>query len=453
MQQPDATDATSDSEAASGLAEDLPVAESTTDSESYFIVPGSEIAVPRPDPAHKFDYVAWFNGLGVVDGPDAMEFYHQAIAQTKNWEGDGDLLSRAMSGDPAALANPDIQSWLAANQGALVSFRAGTQLPERGWNYKSADGSMIGVLLPELAGMRTLARASVVEARQLAAAGQPMEAAYQCLDVLAAGAHTGNGLTLIENLVGVAMQAHGQEALLDLQADPASAPQLDFVQLAAEAEIAYQPTRAPADCMQAERSMFMDAVQRLWNVNPDTGEYVFDADHFNKLMTETGGEPTPTGEPLGNLDYHDTVRQGELVYDALAEAASMPYPESRERLSTIEDMLSSSEGVNPLLKLLTPSISRAVFIRTRAETSRRATVLSTYLNAYRQQFGEYPDTLDVFADRDFVTDPFTQGRFAYRREDDGFVLYSLGKNGTDESGAHDPKGESNDMLYWPRPPK
>ena len=50
-----------------------------------------------------------------------------------------------------------------------------------------------------------------------------------------------------------------------------------------------------------------------------------------------------------------------------------------------------------------------------------------------------------------MRDPFTNQPFAYRRDGNSFTLYSLGDNGTDEGGVHDARGETNDVVFWPRP--
>ena len=129
----------------------------------------------------------------------------------------------------------------------------------------------------------------------------------------------------------------------------------------------------------------------------------------------------------------------------------MPYQQGRRWLHELDEQVGSGEGVNPLLRSLAPSLGRCHFIKTRSETTRRATQLVSNLRAWEQQHGEYPDSLDVFADRDCAYDPFGDGYFAYRRVDGGFKLYSVGGDGSDDAGVHDRKGEVNDLLFWPRP--
>jgi hypothetical protein len=409
--------------------------------------------VPAPNAAEKVDYVAWLNELGRIDGPDANPVYEAASAQCVPWAGDGQLLAAAVKGDPAALAAPDIQAWLAANAAALSKFREAAEYGGKGWSLHSDDGSLIAVLLPDLSPLRSLARGTLIEGRQLAAAGHPAEAAERYLDALAAGAHVGSGMTLIENLVGVAVQGQAVEAYLDLQAQPA-AKELDYAALAAQAEAASRPPRPLADAVQTERAMFLDAVQRLWDVDPATEAYVPNPQAARELFASVGHEPAEVEEltaQAATTGYESTVTEGNLYYDALTEALAKPYPEATSRLKSLEELMAGSATSNPFLRTLTPSVVRAHFIRTRGEAGRRAALLVTNLQAYRQQHQDYPAALDAFTGREFAVDPFSNSPFVYRRSGDSFVLYSVGANGQDDAGVHDARGETNDVVFWPRP--
>jgi hypothetical protein len=420
---------------------------------SASFAPGpTDLVVPPPDAAHKVDYVAWLNQRGHLDGPDARPLYDAAIAQLTPWPGSAELLAAAARGDAAALGSPELAAWLTANAGALAKFSEAAQYPAKGWSLHSGDGTALGVLLPDLAPLRTLARAAIVEGRELVARGQPAQAAER---YLAAGAHTGSGLTLIENLGGMAMQAPAADALLDLQAEP-SASALDYAALSRDAELAYRPTRAAPEAIQGERAFFMDAVQRVWDVDPQTGQCTLNADQAGQLLTLVEGEsadPAQLTHDLAQLEeigYDQTVALGTAYYDTLSAALALPYPQASQRIAEIEQTMLSSAHSHPFLRRLTPSLSRYAFLKARGDTTRHAALLVTHLHAYRQEHGEYPASLAIFADREFAVDPFSAAPFVYRRAGDDFVLYSVGGNGVDDSGVHDRRGEANDLVFWPR---
>jgi hypothetical protein len=414
----------------------------------------SAIQIPPPDAASKVDYVNWLNQLGQVEGPDANTVYEAAIAALIPWTGDDELLRAAEYGDPAALHAPEVDAWLAANATALTQFGAATQFDAKGWKRYSEDGSMIGVVLPELSNLRQLGKLSLLAGRRAAAAGRPDEAAQRYLDVLAAGTHLHGGLTLIEQLVGTAMQARGAEALLDLQADP-SAAALDSAALAAESVAAARPARPLTDALQVERAMFMDTVQRSWDYDTGTGQYTLNLEQASKHLSFVQGvEPGQVAglaAQMAAAGYESTVAEGNLYYDALSDALRRPYLEAVGQLQQIETILGESRSASPFLRALMPSMARCLFIQTRGAATQRAALLVANLRAYQQEHGTYPESLAALGGTGLTTDPFSATPFVYRRVGGDFALYSVGANGTDDAGLHDPKAETNDLVFWPRP--
>ncbi len=442
-------------EPAAEPAQTVTAADSVAPAQDSALAAVAAIMPPAPNPAQKVDYVTWLNDQVGPAGSDASRIYAEASDQLTPFPGANELLLAAERGDVAALQSPELGAWLAANRGALEKFSAASQLQSLVEEYASSDGSLINVALPNLGNLRTLAKLSIVDGRHAAAEGQPEEAVARYLDVMAAGAQAGRGMTMIEHLVGVAAQSLGASALLDLQAD-AAAGTLDYVALAAAAAAAAQPPRPPTDGLQCERAMFMDAAQRLWDVDPQSGQPVLNVEWGRKLfensgLAQDGVSFDALAGQLAQAGFEPTVAEANTFYDAMSEAMALPYPEAAPRLAEIAKLAGSDQTVNPMVRTFVPALDRYMFVRTRGEAARRAAVLVTNLNAYRQQTGDYPSSLDALGDRDFVRDPFTNQPFAYRRDGSSFTLYSLGGNGTDDGGVHDARGETNDVVFWPRP--
>ncbi|TWT40953.1 hypothetical protein RAS1_36420 [Phycisphaerae bacterium RAS1] len=417
------------------------------------------VTPPPPDPAAPVNYVQWANELGVVEGPDAKPFYDAAVAAFVQYEGNQELFDAAMKSDPAALASPEITNWLAANQNALGQWEAGAALDRKGWHFESGDGSLIGVLLPQLGSLRQIAKAAVIEAHALEQQGRFDDAIDTYVTALRAGAHSGQGPTLIENLVGVAVQNLATEQILDLASRP-EADQIDFAVLSQKLEASFIATRPMAETVQFERAAFMDTIQRLYTVNPSTGQYTADMSKAREFMEfVNAGSDGSAIKQLGNLwtlantSFEDHVAAGNEFYDALSGAMAKPYVEGRDDFAAIDQRLEGPR-LNPLLRVLAPSLSRAAYLNARHDANTRASMLVTNILAYRQQHGRLPDSLDAFAGRRFVDDPVAGSRFVYHVTEDGrFTLYSMGKDGVDNGGVHDPKAETNDYLFWPRPTK
>ena len=67
----------------------------------------------------------------------------------------------------------------------------------------------------------------------------------------------------------------------------------------------------------------------------------------------------------------------------------------------------------------------------------QVTRISLALSAYRANFGAYPDALEPLRPKYLARlpkDPFGDGDLCYRREADGYLLYSIGPDGKDDGG-------------------
>ena len=63
--------------------------------------------------------------------------------------------------------------------------------------------------------------------------------------------------------------------------------------------------------------------------------------------------------------------------------------------------------------------------------------LDLLIRAYRQEHGQLPASLEEIALKnhpDLSIDPYSETRFVYRPTEQGFILYSVGKNGIDDGG-------------------
>ncbi len=419
-------------------------------------------AVPMPDPKNPVDYVAWVMEQTVTEGPSAVPLYRAAMEQCYEFDGDWDVVEAAMCGDPEALALPEIAAYIEMHRDALANYHAAPQYEYHGMPEPGDYGMVVDILLPSLSKVRHLAKLSIVQAKYLEANGRTDEALEGYVNTLAVGAQLSHGTTLIDNLVGNAIQGLAADRLLDSLASPAGAD-VDYTRLTEQFKERYRPLQPMAVPFQGERACCLDMIQRLYRWVPETREYAVSEDGLQLIASALGGFDPESGladttELRGAADrigFENMVAEANHYYDAITEATRMPYQDSRRAWSELEAQVDSPEFKqhNPLLAGLLPSLSRADQLAVRATAIRNGTRLVANLHAYRQQHGTYPESLDVFGDSDMTTDPFTGDRFVYRSGGDGFTLYSLGGNGVDDGGVHDPRADTNDVVYWPRQKK
>ena len=158
--------------------------------------------------------------------------------------------------------------------------------------------------------------------------------------------------------------------------------------------------------------------------------------------------------PLRRGGFPDKRRRSHTVFaltwqcDQLAylrsmrrqiDAISLPWPQSRDELEAAKRELSEENVVCALLSGIGgTSPPRATEARERARACVAASQIALALTAYRAEKGRYPDDLQALraAGWDLPMDPFTQQDFRHRREEEGFVVWSLGPNMADEGGEY-----------------
>ena len=115
-----------------------------------------------------------------------------------------------------------------------------------------------------------------------------------------------------------------------------------------------------------------------------------------------------------------------------------------------------------LTYLLQPTYHRIHDLYLRLLTDRKACQIVIGLRQYKNENGCWPKTLDDIIDlvpAEVFVDALSGKAFVYKLTDDGFTLYSIGKNGIDENGERErncsEKIDNNepcadDWLVWPR---
>lgn len=148
-----------------------------------------------------------------------------------------------------------------------------------------------------------------------------------------------------------------------------------------------------------------------------------------------------------------TCRKAREYFDALAARAEGRWaPDFESEMNALQEKLSADDQA---LKTILPGLERAVALRFRLEAGTRATRLLYELFDYHDKNKAWPDSLDKLPGVPAAakTDPFSGKPFIYRRDGDGFTLYSVGTNTRDDGGNHDPKfGEKTgdgDYVFWP----
>jgi hypothetical protein len=327
--------------------------------------------------------------------------------------------------------------------------------------FGDPGGSVMMILLPNLAHVRSLSRLLTADGHRLEAEGNLRGATERYLTVLRMGSHTAEGLTLIETLVGVATWALGNGALQDmltrhdLPAEDIRALLDDLGGLSARApdmrralRFEKQFAHAVLDEFLTKRMAFMD----LGNVLD------------GRAAESTSVGPSPPGsagegwsrleERVARLLLPDRAIKRHIAdyYGRLQEAAAMSAIEAQRAWPDLDQ---AAFGLIPrwdvILRILAPSLTRAVWLGRRADAEARATrVIAALRWQAASAAGTPPDALDALKELlspEAWQDPFGEGPFTYRREGSGWVLYSRGENLRDDGGVEGERHGQPDRVW------
>jgi hypothetical protein len=430
----------------------------------------------------------FFKRLGIKEPPRGGAYFIGLVAYLKDhlkldrakWDAIEDQRSRAGQRPWTAKDYPHVAGWLKANAKPLAVAVEATRRPAYfnplvSHRAEKGPGGLIGALLPSVQKCREIA--SALTARALLRVGEgKFDAAWQ--DLLAChrlARHVGRGATLIEALVGMALEQVASNAdlaylerakltpgqvrdrLKDLQALPPLPPLADKIAL-------------------GERFMFLDSVQMLRRGGPGV------------LESMAGGGPArkPDAKELramGKIDWRPALRNGNRWYDRLAAALRVKGRARRQKeldrieadLRALKDATGRSadlarlglwEGApdkvgktigDILIALLMPAVRKVQDAYDRSEQVQRNLHVAFALAVYQREHGRYPAKLDDLAPRYLASVPndiFSGKALIYRPAKGGYLLYSVGVNGKDEGGRwydDDPPGD-DPRVRMPLPP-
>jgi hypothetical protein len=126
----------------------------------------------------------------------------------------------------------------------------------------------------------------------------------------------------------------------------------------------------------------------------------------------------------------------EQVYDRLVEAAKMPYYTSRDT-KELEQIIYSIPWYYKMAGALVPNITATLLKRATLEAIYDTARIGMACKIFRNLHGDFPEDLAELSPEileEIPIDPFTGHPFIYKKQDSGFIVYSVGSNLKDELG-------------------
>jgi hypothetical protein len=371
--------------------------------------------------------------------------------------------------------HPRLAGWLAANEKPLRLVVEGSRRPHCYWPLVGSveDTDLISVLMPGLQGCRAFTRALCARAMLHAGSGRIDEAWADVMACHRLARLTGRGPTLIDGLVGIALEhvackagaalaRHG-----DLSAKQAKRFTAELVKLPRLDGMAEKFDMS-------ERYMFLDCVRIVAQNGPDV---------LSQISGEVDKSWAASLRRLATnalVDWDHVLSRGNSWYDRMSAAARLPTRAGRRKAfanisadveKVVEETRDSkkvlarialgesprkvaSEAIgNLFVAILLPATSTIDNAADKATARLDLTRLSLALAALKAESGSYPAKLADLSPKYLAKVPkdvFSAADFHYRAGKGGYRLWSIGPNGRDDDGmgsdVEDYEGDGDDLL-------
>ncbi len=332
-------------------------------------------------------------------------------------------------------------------QEALETFRRGSQRPHCVFPVNWQDG--VGALFPHLGRFREASRIIAAQALILAKDGRLDEALDWCEVALRMSEHAASEPSLIGQLVSYAMQniTFGAVKQIVSAAETPPATAEKFQRYLRQIDLYKTFTGAMIGERTFGRYMFdmlsqkPRAVCKL--VTEDTDLRVYPL--LVRLYCGWLGRPVHKLDELAYLEY----MQRDI------EITKLPYREAAPKFEAQATTLKTLPKYLIVTRVASPVFSRASGKRDMAVANIGLCRVVLALKTYKYERGAYPETLEQLKqtlDWKLPEDPFSGQDFVYRRQGEGFILYSIGQDLEDDGGlpGRDERGKWHDDrdIVW-----
>lgn len=379
---------------------------------------------------------------------------------------------------------PDMAALLKTNDQALAMITEGLKRSKyyRPLVRRHPSDTLIMVLLPDIQESRDLARQLQLRAMLHLGHGRLTESRQDLMSMHRLSRHIARGGTLIEGLVGIAIDAMAMQSDSVWLNHPAQTAET-IAQYRAELQALPPLGDVGRQMNLTERYCGLDATQAIARGRHgsvmslaayDAGE--LGVENFDRWMSPEGFADALVAMSV-NWNVAMTTMNG--MYDDLSKVASAPTRQERlavlgeldERLVQIRTESTSVKGLvssvfggnkargknlaNILASLLIPAVGQACEAYDRATTRREVFDVLLAVAEYQKTEGAYPESLEVLVPKYLKSVPidrYTLEPLHYLTDGETVKVYGVGTNGIDNHGLTFGQGDGNDDLVYSLPP-
>ncbi|HKQ48534.1 MAG TPA: hypothetical protein VJZ71_10725 [Phycisphaerae bacterium] len=317
--------------------------------------------------------------------------------------------------------------------------------------------NLVEITIPFLASARTIAKAMLVKGWK-EGEGRMENQIEAWRSILRHATHMESCSMIITGFVAVSLRTLVHEDILRALGSgsiPADQCALLFDELATLEKSALRQERIRL----VEWAMELNFLQHFYQkTGGDVKKWESYRPYLEALGMNIGDDFKPDFDFKASAELFD-----ELNSDIAISSGNSPTRKGLRRLRDAISELRPKIAKNSFVKLVAPNRIRSYELALRIEAERRGTLIVLVLHAEYAKKGKWPESLTpitkelkVKTRSSLAIDPYSGKMFVYRLNDGEPLLYSVGVDGKDDGGKHDPKfGEENggDYVFWPRATK
>lgn len=375
---------------------------------------------------------------------------------------------------------PEMSALLDRNAEALKLLRTGVLRPKyhRPYARVNADDMLVSILLPDIQESRDFARQLSMRAMRHLGHGRVAEARDDIQTMHRLGAHISAGGTLIEGLVGIAIDSIATMAGNRWAAHPLTTPQ-EIAAYRAALQTIPVPGHFTRQLDTAERFMGLDACQALARGrlsrakllgNDELG--LFGPNDKNALV-----RPDQLFEAFVGLsvDWNTTMETMNRQYDTLVQIGNAANPRERDQLlaaldlslktqraetATVKTLVTNVLGGSKyrgttvgktLGQLLLPAVTQVYEADNRIKMRRQTAIVGLAALEYKAATGQFPTELKDLVPKYLPALPldiYTGEALQWKATEAGFRVYSVGRNRQDDGGrTFQPMSLADDIRF------
>ena len=282
------------------------------------------------------------------------------------------------------------------------------------------------VLFPEFAELRRIARLLRTKAEVLDHAGKPSEALHQIEIGGALVRHLGKEPTLIAMLVQVAIEAILDRSWHDLVNRHGN--DTAFLARAAKVNKAFGDLPSLKNSLRGEVWYGLSTIESMKKGTYKEEEYGL-SDEEKAKMPKLNPKMASLYEKNHLIHWRKVFKMLDAAGNDTAKAARFLMQDERD----MEAAAKADPQGQAMNALMTPVFSQTGNNVMQTEVLRQMRTLKIALLQYRLAHKAFPKDLSAF-DKKLSSDPFSGKALIYRPQGNGYLLYSVGKNGVDDGG-------------------